>query len=227
MVDLSTLLKSSAIFKTVFPNGNTVEWRLLTLKEYRIFSGLRSLETLSEEYIAFSVFKHCYQGSFDLLNKRMPAGIPITIGRLILYLSGDCEKETIKSDITIARAMYQGAAVNEHMKRVVFTAFPVYKIEDADSWTRQELLEKFAISEVLLIERGIVEKPFDVDSITFGGEQVQEDSIVPINFETDSQALTKELGPWAQSDIIEEEVNQKKRVLSKKQSAQLDKIRRG
>src|SRR5688572_17279409 len=100
---LDDLLEREDLYLTEFPQGWTFLWRLLTLEEYRKFRALRATGLFHPFYLHWKVFEKCYQGDAKLLNQTMPMGVPLSIGELILYLSGDCEAVTIKEELAAIR----------------------------------------------------------------------------------------------------------------------------
>jgi len=229
MISIDKLLESKELFRTVFPTGNSFTWRLLTLKEYQVFSSLRDSETLSPSVVYEEVFSRCYCGDAELISEEISAGMTTSIGELILYLSGDCESETVKADIEAARANYISGSVREVMKRIVMTAFPSYTLEDIDSWTRPELFRKFTISEELLKER-VGYEPFDVRKITTGEEK--EKSGLNIDFDRENAAINQAMGAWAHENAPpakrppKTSVKKDEKNVSKKVARRLDRRRR-
>lgn len=152
MLDIDTLLKSDGLYITTMPDGRNYMWRLLTLKEYRIFRSLRETGTLSRYQIHDAVFDRCYTGNAALIDGDTPAGYTMSIGELIMWVSGDSAGLNDKEDLEIARSTYPGATVHEYMKRICLRAFPAYKIEDVEGWSRPLLIQRFVLAEELLSE---------------------------------------------------------------------------
>lgn len=172
-MDLDVLMESSALFRTTFPGSYAFTWRLLTLKEYTKFRALRDSGSMHPFMLHNLVFERCYVGEVGLLHRDMPAGITIAVGECIMWLSGDCELESLVNDIELARMHYPTDGVKEFMKRIVFTAFPAYVEEDADGWTYPELIRKFTISEAILVNRGLDYQPLDTRKITLPGQETE------------------------------------------------------
>ena len=150
-MDIDTILETDGnVYRTIIPeHGLYLSYRLLTMKEYKVFRGLRDGGVADLYSIADLVFERCFIGNASLISVEIPAGITISIGNLIMYLSGDCDDETLKDDIRRVRQLHPKDTVFEHMRAVICTAFD-YKIEEIDSWTRPEFFRKFAISENVL-----------------------------------------------------------------------------
>lgn len=231
MVDLDKLLESQGLFRTQFPTGHEFVWRLLTLKEYRVFKALINSGALTVPEASIKVFERCYLGDHLLINQGTPVGMLVSMGELIMYISGDCEKETLSTDINIVRNMYPANSVQEYMKRVIFTAFPSYVVEDSDKWTRPELLRKFIMSESILMMRGNYE-PLSTDDI-FNSEDERKQEAKPkfdvskIDFERDNEALRKTQSAMEAEDELDDLAKRKsgtkkKASLSPEQLRKLD-----
>lgn len=228
MLNIDALVESQGLFQTTFPNGYKFMWRLLNLKEYRVFQALRDGGVLMEVSVYIRVFERCYAGDFNLINMHAPVGMYASIGELIMYLSGDCETDTLKSDLISARQIYPANSVQEHMKRVVLTAFPSYTIEDVDSWTRQELIRRFTFSENLLVYR-FGHEPLDIDKIRAESGTPEARGAPPVDFEKEAAAQWKDLHPLDYYDAMAKEVEQEKsqkKQLKASQARKLDSITR-
>lgn len=167
MIDIETLLSSKGLYVTQMPSGETFSWRLLTIKEYKIFRHLREAGLLPLFSVYEEVFRKCYVGNSDAISGNIKAGISISIGEMIMHLSGDQVIGKEAEAITQARERSQAGLVEEALKRRVLAAFP-YKPEDLDTWSYQDLLNKFVLAESVLLERDAFKegyKPIDVKDI--------------------------------------------------------------
>jgi hypothetical protein len=233
MVNLDKLLESQGLYRTAYHTGQSFVWRMLTLKEYRVFKALTNsgAMTITEAYL--KVFERCYVGNHLLINENIPVGMLVSIGELIMYISGDCSNETLKNDIATVRNMYPVNNAEEYMKRIIFTAFSGYVVEDLDGWTRPELLRKFIISESILQMRGNYE-PLNTDDIFNSNEEVErvkkkkpKFNTSRIDFDRDNDALRKTQSPMDAEDEMEElqarKSNKKSSALDPSQLRKLDK----
>jgi hypothetical protein len=152
MIDIDALLESDGLYITTMPDGRSYTYRLLGLKEYRVFRGLRESGAISRLLLHDKVFERCYIGNSDMIDGDTPAGYTISIGELIMWLSGDGAAIGDKEDLETARMMYPADTVYEYMRRTCLRAFPSYKIEDVDKWTRPLLLQRFVLAECILTE---------------------------------------------------------------------------
>lgn len=193
-MDIDLLLESEGLYQTVLETGQTFTYRILTQKEYRVFRALRDSGTMHPWNVATKVFARCYVGDAAFLSGDLPAGIEISIGNLILYLSGDCQG-AIAQDIAIARAKNPPTMLSGYMKRVISMAFPAYTWEDLDSWTYPKFIEMFVVAESVLVNRGIGYEPIDLDEIMLEGQKPKKPSH-GINFEAENASIRKSLGVW-------------------------------
>ena len=100
-MDIDAIINAGGnVFSTHFPDtGLTFTYRLLSIKEYKAFKGLRDSGVLNPYQVGEAVFDRCFLLDSGFISDNLPAGITISIGSLILYLSGDCDNETLKEDI--------------------------------------------------------------------------------------------------------------------------------
>lgn len=139
------------LYQTLVPNTDTVlRYRLLSLKEYNVFKTLVINRVLSEEDCHMKVFERCFLGQSFMLSEDLPAGILISIGKLIMWLSGDSDAGTLLNDINRHREMNPSGSVFSYMQAAIFTALPIYSVEDLESWDREKLLKIFTIAENIL-----------------------------------------------------------------------------
>lgn len=150
-MNIDTILETDGnVYQTIIPDqGLSFSYRLLTMKEYKVFRGLRDGGVADPYSIADMVFERCFIGEVGLISVDIPAGITISIGNAIMYLSGDCDDITLKDDIRRVRQLHPRDTVFEHMRAVICTAFN-YKIEEIESWSRPEFFRRFAIAENVL-----------------------------------------------------------------------------
>lgn len=189
MFSLEDIMEHGEVFLTTFPEGSKFAWRLLTLKEYRVFNALRESKILQPFSLYSQVFDRCYLGDPNMISEMLHAGIFISLGELIMWLSGDCMATTQKEDLAAARKNYPANSVVEVMKRIVLIAFPAYKPEELENWTRNELIRKFTMGEALLVNREPEYKPLEINKIKMGGEQKPHG--LPIDIEQENSELNK------------------------------------
>lgn len=203
MLDINTLIENEGLFVTTLPDGRSFTWRLLSLKEYRVFRALREGGILSPLVLYDRVFDRCYQGNIDLIDGDTPAGYCVSIGELIMWLSGDSADQTARDDLEMARVAYPGDSFNDFMKRVILRAFPAYKIEDLDGWTRPKFLHRFVDAEYLLAENGSGYKPIELKDIISSRQKAENAKKQGIDFAKENAGLDKAMGGRGGGDLID------------------------
>ena len=206
------------VFRIVAPDsGRVLYFRMLSLKEYEKLSTLRSDGILHEWLFYEEVFKYSYLNDYDMLPDDMPAGFSISIGELIMYLSGDCDKETILMDIDSARVENPANSLLEYMRTVIFTVFKSYTLEDLTSWDRKKFIKIFTIAENILTKQREDFKRLDLKDLEKSmNKKSSENPNGPIDFEAENKAIRQN------TDRIENE-----NILSKEQLEKLSRMRKG
>ena len=100
----SFLEDKSNIYTTSIPGYGTYSFRLLSLKEYKRVVLLKGMYGFLTWELEEEVFSYCYVGDSNSLPPNLPAGIPVSIGKLILKLSGDSSTNDIIQDIAVSRS---------------------------------------------------------------------------------------------------------------------------
>ena len=222
-MDIDLLIESSGnIFTTSFLGGEvSFTYRMLTQKEYRAFNGLRNANLISEWTLYDTIFDRCYMGNSKLISTEIPFGMTLTIGKLIMYISGDCDQETLTMDIHTARVLNPNNTVHEYMRASIVTAFPSYKIEDIESWTRSDFIKKFVISENVLTKQNPEYAMLNLSEIKSREEYEQSEKSkkkkdTNIDFNRQNAQIQKAMGPWK---------NEEAQSLERKQARALDRRR--
>lgn len=225
-MDIDLLVESDGLFMTTLPSGISFTWRLLTMKEFKVFATLRNQGVLHEFQLYTEVFNRCYIGDARVINGDLPAGIFLGLGELIMYLSGDRAGEE-REEIEAARAAYQDSSVTEVMKRVVLMAFSSYTPEVFESWTRAKLLERFTMAEAVLQNRSEYQ-PIDTSKIMTPEEAAKQRRKGPVDFAQENREFHKsDAGEQRHAlDMSPDELSRraKKRQLTSAQAARLDKM---
>ena len=196
-MDIQGLITSGEdIYQTQY-GGESFLWRPLTLREYRRIAALRAIGTFAPDGDAVAAFKLCcYNAQRFLTRASTPAGFVITVGRLIMWVSGDCNDETFFQDLEAFRAQSFNAPVYEHMKRVIALAYPSYRMDEMDEWNRTRLFEKFISAEKMIVMKGFPNyKPLGPDSFK------DPDAQKSVDFDKEGQMLRHMLG----NDAADEE----------------------
>ena len=201
------------LYRTLFPTGHEFVYRALSLKEYRIFRALLSSGQYHEFEIYDLVFERCCKQNIASI---APAGLTISVGRFIMWISGDCETiEQIRSDIEGIRASGVHETLHESMKHWICVAEPTYTVEEMDGWDRSKLLNAFVRAEAILQKKYPSYKPLDTNTIRNANDPVK--PAEPIDFKKENRQLMTGLGPHA----IEEANELAKKERSKEQARKL------
>lgn len=217
---LRRALDGEALYKTSFPSGHKYVYRALSLREYKIFRALR--ETTHEYEVYSLVFERCC-GS--LIANNAPAGLEISVGRAIMWISGDCETlDRVKQDIEQIRVGGGHLSLPEQMKQWVCVAQPAYTIKDMDQWNREQLLTEFVRSEEILMKKHPGYKALDVNSIHMAGDEPKKVQ-APIDFKKENAQMASGMGPHAMEEAEMEE--RRTRKLTPQQAKMLKKKKGG
>jgi hypothetical protein len=145
-----------------------------------------------------TIFERCFLGEASLISADISAGVTISVGRLILYLSGGCDQDTLKEDIAEIRLQHPPDTVFEYMRSVIMTVFP-YKIEEMESWARPKFLRNFTIAENILCKQSPEYERLDLSQILSADEiaakSQKESGSDGIDFAADNRAIRKAMGP--------------------------------
>ena len=222
MLDIDLLVESDGMYMTTLPEGQTFTWRLLTMKEYQVFSTLRNQGVWHEYQLYDKVFDRCYVGDTRAINGNLPAGIFMSIGRLIMYLSGDCSGEE-RDEIDAARMHYNQAGVLEVVKRVILMAFP-YKPDELEVWTRRKLMRIFVEAEAVLQNRGEYQ-PLDTSKIMTAEEASRQSQKPAVDMRRENRELSDEFGDRKHAlDMHPAELEKKSRKAERLKAHQLKQI---
>lgn len=143
-MDIKALLDAD-LYITRFPIGINITWRALSYKEFRLLHSLVNSGSLTEDEAKIEAYKLCVVGNNSLATYR--AGIILTVGYLILQVSGFPSIETIIPEIESARSLYGQGTIVEIIINTILLAFPAYKYHDLESLSKKELLKLFALAE--------------------------------------------------------------------------------
>lgn len=213
MLNLQEFLDSEDIYTTVFPAGWSFSYRLLTLDEYRKFYALRANQTVHPFFIYRSVFERCFLGDVKLITVDLPAGVTVSLGLLIMWLSGDCNEQTLVADIQSIQTSFNKNDVFEVMKRIIVTAFPTYDVTQLRKLNRNQFLRLFVEAETIMeYKHGEKYIPLDLTQITSVNSPAVIDEQSEDIFRVDSAAMNNPapVSILAQDDIAEHEYKVKK-----------------
>jgi len=205
-MDIDAIINADGnLYQTWIPDHDlTFTYRLLTLREFKVFRGLRDSGVLSPDQAADQAFERCYTGNLEFISDNIPAGIIISLGTLILYLSGDCDSDTLQADITLSRQLHPMDTVFEYMRSVIVTAFPAYNLEDIEAFSRQQFIRHFTIAENVLAKQNPEYSFLDLSEIKSSEqmalEQQQKQNAPPIDFRKENAQIRKAMGPFDEEE---------------------------
>ncbi len=207
-MDIDAIIEANGnLYQTWFPNEDIkLSYRLLSIHEYKVFRGLRESGVLTEFELYDTVFERCFLGNAHLISENISAGITISVGRLILYLSGDCDQDTLRYDIQAVRIQHPADTVFEYMRSVIMTVFP-YKIEEIESWVRPKFIRNFTIAENVLCKQNPEYERLDLSQIKTAEEVAEEQSKKKtgsgIDFAAENRSIRKAMGPFDMEEARE------------------------
>lgn len=205
------------------PEDTQVVFKLPSYKQAAQYAQILSIaETEDLKYVVYDyIIRQCVIDQNILLNPSLSAGLPQTISKLILYLSGVDERsiEYTEQLLELGRDKNQINTVFNIMKRRICVAFSAYKIEDVEKLSYQQLIDVYLQAEQTLIEQGIIE---DGHRLMLRQEQeeqkqpfekiISKDSKEYQKFELDSMSATQEdvLKARAQRQALIEQYKEKR-----------------
>ncbi len=199
------------VFRIVAPDsGRVFYFRMLSLKEYERFNRIRSQALFHEWLFYEEVFKYSYLNDYDLLPDDIAAGFCVSIGQLVMYLSGDCDRETILIDIQSARQEHPENSLLEYMRTVIFSVFHSYTMEDIDSWDRKKFLKIFTVAENILSKQREDFKRLSLSDLekSMNGK-TKKNPNGPIDFEAENRAISQNTDRIENENILSQEQLQK------------------
>ena len=221
------ILENNEVYSIVFPSRVRFKFRILSLRETEYFSKILEGGIEPPFFIYEEIFDACYLGRPALLRENIKAGYIISIGRLILYLSRDEDKEKLLFDIAAIRKVNPVDSIYEHMRAVVLMAFKSYTLRDLKGLTRNEFIELFVVAENALTKSMPDFLRLDLEKIyNDSNESKKETPKGRKIFKAENEELERALGAFKIEEARELEREEKKQVLSKKQLAKLDRARR-
>lgn len=172
-----------------------IPFKLPSIKIARQFNVLLENTTDNCERIIIYeyIFKlYCQDSYMAMEDPNIKAGIPETVAKLILYLSGTTENSSYNNSVlNFNRHKINLNLKEDYMKRVICRTFASYKFQDIEELNYQEFVNLFCQAEQVLLESNIIESYFDfspkqtkeTNSIS---QMIKEDQVSYRNFEQDT-----------------------------------------
>ena len=224
-MDLKRVLQQNKeLYNIQFEEGLEFQFRLLSMREYRLFNKMIVGGLMPPIFIYEDIFELCFFGKVEFLPNVLPIGYIMTIGELIYHLSGAQKSDQILFDIAEERKKNPGDTIFEHMRAVIITAIPRYTLFDIDNLTEKEFIKCFVIAENILSKVNPSFVKLDLKSIYDEMHGIKEEPIVQ---KENVEKLEQALGHWKVEEARQlYEAEQKKVKLSEAELDALDKAKR-
>jgi hypothetical protein len=175
------------LYAIEFPDGTLIPFRLLTLAEFSSCRTSLVLGMVPPSEVYDYIFEVCvlsegYQDSIDY----MRAGVPDTLAKLILHMSGPNDLGLITQWLSLERQVAQ--TFESQMKTTICRAFSGYTMDKLDDLTFPQLVKLFAEAESLLLQTGQIAEPF---TITDKNEQQKKSKFSVEEAEKDAEHYRK------------------------------------
>jgi hypothetical protein len=154
---------------------------------------LSSAETIDLKFIVYEyIFRDCIEDKVFAGSQDIPAGLPETIARLVLFLSGvdDNYHEYTEQLLEFNRSSVN--TITTTMKRTICGVFSGYKFSDLEVLNYQELLHVFVQAEKILLEQGIITEGLKLQKP--GQEEKQEQQSI-------GQMIREDTGAYKEFDL--------------------------
>lgn len=228
-MDLVRVLKEGQeLYNIEFETGVEYQFRLLSIREYRLFNKFIIGGIEPPIFIYEQIFNLCFLGDSRLFSSQSPIGPMITVGQLIYHLSGSQDATQLLLDIAQQRKENPGDNIFSHMRAVIITAIPRYTLFDIDNLTEKEFIKCFVIAENILSKMNPAFQRLDLKEIYDSMNGKQEEEAKPIVQSENVEKLEQALGHWKVEEarqLYEEE--RRKVKLSEADLEALDKAKRG
>lgn len=226
-MDLVRVLESGKeLYNIEFGTGIEFQFRLLSMREYKLFNKVISGGLTPPFFVFEDVFKLCFLGDASYIPDSCSVGYLITTGQLIYHLSGSQEAVQLLVDIAEERKRNPNDSIFEHMRAVVITAIPRYTLFDIDNLTEKEFIKCFVIAENILSKMNPNFQRLDLKEIydNLTGKVKEEKPIVQ---KENVEKLEQALGHWKVEEARQlYEQERRKVTLTEKELEALDKAKR-
>ena len=161
---LTSIKETEDNYYVIELDGYEIVFCLPSVRQARQYQTLLALSDAEIErdtiydYI-FSGFVH----NKDILeDDKLPAGLVESISRTILFYSGVGEYAKPYTKEILAKCRTESDSIINFVKRTICQVFNSYTLESLDLVSYPDLINIFVEAEKVLIERGIIEVPFDI-----------------------------------------------------------------
>jgi len=152
MKSFRALELNSELYRIVFDDYLSFDFKLLKIKEFNFFNKLIKAGNIPPFFIYEEVFNICFLEQVELIPKNTPMGYIISTGALIFELSGAKSGEDFLLEIAKERKDRAPDSLYEHMKSTIFYAFSSLVPKDIDEMTEKEFISNFVAAENKLLK---------------------------------------------------------------------------
>ena len=173
---LEAKCKYKRIFKYCTPSNDEIVYRLLTWSEYLVYTDTIQAGRIPSLYIEERIFNTCVLDDTDTEAMDLfYAGDILTVVGLILHQSGPQDVESIDNKLEEKRELV--GSINNQITALICQAFPGYTPDDIGNMNWDDVTEKLALAESVLIQQKILSEPLEIS-----GKKKQKIKAGPIDF---------------------------------------------
>ena len=182
---LEAKCKHKRIFKYRTPSDDEIVYRLLTWSEYLIYTDTIQAGAIPSFYIEEKIFSTCVIDDTDTDGMDLfYAGDILTVVGLILYQSGPQDVESIDSKLEEKRELV--GSITNQIAALICQAFPGYTPDDIGNMDWEDVTEKLALAESILIGQKILSEPLEIS-----GSKKKQAKSGPIDFNRANKDLAQ------------------------------------
>lgn len=232
MINFRALELNSELYRIVFDDFLSFDFKLLKIKEFNFFNKLIKAGNIPPFFIYEEIFNICFLGEVEFIPKNTPVGYIISTGSLIFKLSGAKDGEEFLLEIARERKDRPIDSLYEHMKSTIFYAFSSIVPKDIDEMTEKEFITTFVTAENKLLktvpnyQRMDLKKIYEeLYGIIENGEEKKEASKEEVVF--NPMYEEQQLGHWEVQEAQQRFIEEERARLSKEALARKLDARRG
>lgn len=226
-MDLKRVLESNyELYNIAFDENLSFQFRVLSIKEYNLINKMLTGGNIPPFFIYEEIFNMCFLGRVEFIPNIVPFGYIVSTGELIYTLSGKKKIEDFLIEIAEERNQHPPDSIFEHMKCIIFTAFPSLNLKSLENMTEKEFIRNFVAAENTLSKTKQGFSRIDLAAIYNEIKGIKPETKEVVHERVfDAGAVEKELGYWetkeAEERFLKEEIQKIK--LSKEDLKNLDK----
>jgi len=156
-----------SVFASVFPDGETIPWRPLTIGEFLDLQTRFALRAYPHAVLEDEAFKKCVLNQVFVDNmSKLPAGTVSAVAQAIMAHSGPSTLDDIEQRLVVCR--HDATSVVHDMAALITQAFPAYTPDQVYAMDYDTFMTRLAQAERKLIQVGVLQQP-----ISFTDQQDQ------------------------------------------------------